>query len=55
MKATPHSTENTFILDNATTRIVASARQLEPPASLVTCHQSNRAGLSALVPPNSIS
>lgn len=41
MKVTDHFTESTFLLDNSTTRTVASGRELELPASLVISHQSS--------------
>lgn len=52
MKVTRHSAENTFLSGNSATRVVASGRELEPPTSLVTCQQGNRAGPLALLPPN---
>lgn len=41
MKVTDHSIEKIFLLDNSTTRTVASGRELELPASLVISHQSS--------------
>lgn len=41
MKVTDHSIEKIFLLDNSATRTVASGRELELPASLVTSHQSS--------------
>lgn len=41
MRVTNYSTENTLLLDNSTTRTVASGRELELPPSLVISHQSS--------------
>lgn len=39
MEITYHSTESIFLLDDSTTRTVASGTELELPASLVISHQ----------------